>query len=260
MYILFDMSYIIYFKIYAMKAWYRHTKKEWDEDKLSNEPPFLELLHTRTVKCIDNIIQQHTAESNTTIFMCFDGQHSTQWRRSILPQYKKNRENNPAIYKMFGILKENILQHYVNRENIYIIEHEELEADDIIHFCSHNYGKNTNNLIIIIANDHDYIPLLQYSNISIKNAKGNEMKCNVFPKHALQFKILMGDKSDNIPPVASRIGSKTALKFIENPNLLKDKLKNDKQFAINYDRNKQIIDNTIIPDIYFEWLKTHIIM
>ena len=60
------------------------------------------------------------------------------------------------------------------------------------------------------------------------------------------MKILCGDKSDNIPQCFSKCGEKTALKLIQNPELLKEKL-TDPIIYKQYQNNKLLIDFSMIP-------------
>jgi 5'-3' exonuclease len=73
-----------------------------------------------------------------------------------------------------------------------------------------------------------------------KRSAGNPMK-------DLRIKILMGDKSDNIPPVMQRMGTKTAEKLSELPeDELRRQLDNKKNGDLTaweqYEINRKLID------------------
>ena len=70
----------------------------------------------------------------------------------------------------------------------------------------------------------------------------------------LLHKILIGDKSDNIPAIHKKLGPKTVLKYLENKDELKKKLEDPEIFKI-YNRNKILIDMDNIPDKYKENIK-----
>ena len=94
--------------------------------------------------------------------------------------------------------------------------------------------------VIIIANDHDYLPLLDSPNVRLLNlkSKNNELCLPVNTvtdrqmtgEEYLQFKILVGDKSDNIPSVFKRCGKKTAMKLVADPTKLQERL--DKEGSV----------------------------
>jgi len=74
----------------------------------------------------------------------------------------------------------------------------------------------------------------------------------------LYIKILTGDKSDNIPGCFRRCGTKTALKLIHNPLLLKEKLDNDINAKMQYQLNSQLIDFSNIPKELLDSINIHI--
>jgi 5'-3' exonuclease len=63
---------------------------------------------------------------------------------------------------------------------------------------------------------------------TLKHKKLTDRKsCLGDPKKDLFCKIIIGDKSDNIPGVFSKCGIKTACKYYENPELLKERIRID---------------------------------
>ena len=77
----------------------------------------------------------------------------------------------------------------------------------------------------------------------------------------LQYKILIGDKSDNIPSVFKRCGKKTAMKLIANPSKLQELLdKGGEDAHTAYDRNKRLIDNRCVPEELRLWMEEHCVL
>ena len=67
-------------------------------------------------------------------------------------------------------------------------------------------------------------------------------------------KIVMGDKSDDIPSVFKKCGPKTALKYYENKSLFEQQLEKENAYE-RYRQNKKIIDFNEIPqDLALEFL------
>ena len=65
----------------------------------------------------------------------------------------------------------------------------------------------------------------------------------------LMMKILCGDNSDNIYAIHTKLGPKTAMKYITNNDELLKKCE-DKTIQENLDRNKKLIDMDNLPEIY----------
>ena len=92
---------------------------------------------------------------------------------------------------------------------------------------------------------------LAYKNIALKKSStGN-------PKTDLEIKIIMGDKSDNIPSVFPKCGPKTALKCIEDPEFFKKKMDNNPEYYKQYELNKKLVDfNNIPQNLIEEFMET----
>ena len=59
-------------------------------------------------------------------------------------------------------------------------------------------------------------------------------------------KIVMGDKSDNIPSIFPKCGIKTAIRCYEDKEYFNEKLK-DETILANFNRNKKLVDFNKIP-------------
>lgn len=258
--VVFDVSYLIFYRIYAMRAWYKHSQREWDEDALVGDAEFMGLLKAKMRDCVSLCLGRHGSEQAPTIF-CVDGQHSTAWRRSIYPEYKSNRQLGAAYRTMFANALQEIREYCGESPHRHLFEKDELEADDIAHAFTaklRSAEATRGRPIVIVASDHDYLPLLVHADVRIENAKGVQL---ALPKHiatpamALPMKIVIGDKSDCIPPIAPRIGKKIATALLDNGGArLAEKLDAHADWKANYERNRQLVDNTCLPAEHLEWL------
>jgi 5'-3' exonuclease len=126
-----------------------------------------------------------------------------------------------------------------------------LEADDIIALTK-NYIRNkyVDAQIYIIANDHDYLQLLD-EHTEIVNFQNKYLKeaSKVFsePQKNLFYKIVLGDKSDNINPIFKKCGHKTCEKYYENNELFLEALKKENAYE-KYELNKKLVDFRELPD------------
>ena len=88
-------------------------------------------------------------------------------------------------------------------------------------------------------------PQIRIMNLKYKNLTDNK-KWSGNPKKDLFCKIVMGDKSDNIPPILNKCGPKTAEKCYDNPEYFEECLKKNNAQS-NFERNKKLVDFNEIP-------------
>jgi len=196
------------------------------------------------------------------IAVCFDTPEPTK-RHKIFPEYKATREQMPfELGVQMGDVKE-----VIKAMGIPIIEKPGVEADDVIGTLTRK-AVSENFLVTIISWDKDFLQLLTDERIDmIKPARGKaseeivkaasvKEKLGVGPEQIIDYLVLTGDTSDNIPGVPG-VGPKSAAnllqKFgtVDNILLNKDKLKSQKiRNAINEEKlrlSKQLV--TIDTDI-----------
>ena len=156
----------------------------------------------------------------TKVVIVFDGVGGSNARRNLFPDYKANRNaNRMTNYSIFSSKEEeteainNQMQRlilYLKCLPVSVISVEGLEADDIIGYLTHkleNFGETKE--INIMSADQDFLQL-----VSEKTSVYSPTKKRIFkPKDVLaeygvsatnyiNYKILLGDKSDNVPGVS----------------------------------------------------------
>ena len=156
----------------------------------------------------------------TKVVIVFDGVGGSNARRNLFPDYKANRNaNRMTNYSIFQSKEEeteainNQMQRlilYLKCLPVSVISVEGLEADDIIGYLTHkleNFGETKE--INIMSADQDFLQL-----VSEKTSVYSPTKKRIFkPKDVLaeygvsatnyiNYKILLGDKSDNVPGVS----------------------------------------------------------
>ena len=158
-----------------------------------------------------------------------------------------------------------------------LAHHDALEADDLVHRVTRATMQpmaSTSSLppapptVIIMANDHDYLPLLEYPNVHLIRLPNAPVTMPVMDKNApectpqefLQMKLLLGDKSDNIGPVFVKphaLSKKKALALLRlSPNALQHALdESDEATRARWARNQQLIDNRYVPEELGEWME-----
>ncbi|RKD33171.1 DNA polymerase I [Thermohalobacter berrensis] len=207
------------------------------------------------------------------IGVAFDKKAPT-FRHKEFEQYKAGRAKTPDELKsQFPILKE-----VLDKLNIYRLEMEGFEADDIVGTLA-KMGEEKGLEVIVVTGDKDYLQLVTentrvlitkkgISNLEIYNRENFIDKYDITPEQFIDLKGLMGDKSDNIPGVPG-VGEKTGIKLlkqfdsIENiyENIdkisgkkLKERLQENKQQALMSKKLVTIVNNIPI-EVDFEILR-----
>ena len=156
----------------------------------------------------------------TKVVIVFDGVGGSNARRNLFPDYKANRNaNRMTNYSIFQSKEEesesinNQMQRlilYLKCLPVSVVSIEGLEADDIIGYLTHkleNFSETQE--ITIMSADQDFLQL-----VSNKTSAYSPTKKRIFkPKDVLaeygvsatnyiNYKILLGDKSDNVPGIS----------------------------------------------------------
>jgi 5'-3' exonuclease len=251
-FIFVDGSYYNFYRYYASLQWWKNTHPDTIlEDPYQNEE-FVEKfkkMHRETLEKIPAKLNLSNNDTPPIMFVAKDCKREDIWRMTLFPEYKATRDNGKdfkggAFFKM--VYEEGLFQKGGAKA---ILKHKNLEADDCI-ALSVNYilQKFVSCQIYIITSDQDYLQLVRPNvhlyNLTYKNIAEN----SIDPKINLETKIIMGDKSDNIPSIFPKCGKKTAQKCIEQPGFLEKKLTENKEYLKNYELNKQLIDFTNIPE------------
>ena len=181
-------------------------------------------------------------------YVCWDSYGGKDFRSNIDNNYKANRDNS-SIIDFKAIESSKPLYEEFGMKNITIPR---AEADDVINtLCKILKEKNPQINITIFSRDHDMIQTVQsglakaiYDPVKKKNME--------IPWYSIiDFKALVGDKSDNIPGVKG-IGEKTALKILTKAKELTESQK------VEFEKYKDMIDfdrNPRKEENYFEVLR-----
>lgn len=179
------------------------------------------------------------------MIFCFEGFHSLDWRRSIFPDYKRNRdkakaEDDYAILKKTFPMIEEILEMYPTK----VLRVNEAEGDDIIFALTEKYS--VDHEVTIISNDNDFSQILNlFDNVSIYNPI--TMKFVDRQPNILLEKAIIGDKSDGIPGL-DRIGEKTFEKMMADKSFFNEKMKNGNKELV--ETFLKIVDLSKYPNEY----------
>jgi 5'-3' exonuclease len=174
----------------------------------------------------------------TRIICVFDGQGNTTNRKNLYPEYKANRKlKRITNWNSFDDLDDESaslsqqmlrLVDYLKQLPISIVTLDKLEADDMIGYLAPKFDS-----AVIVSADQDFLQLCSdkiqvYSPIKKKFYGPKEVydEMGLWPQNYINYKVLMGDKSDNVPGIRG-LGDKKLQKlypeiFSEDKVLLKE--------------------------------------
>jgi len=158
------------------------------------------------------------------------------FRKQIFNEYKIHRPKAPdeLIYQI--IEARNLFEAF----GIKIFEAPGFEADDLIGTAAEKFKNVPDLKIIILTGDLDALQLIENGNIVVETFKKGVSetmiydeeavmaKLGVLPEQVIDYKGLVGDKSDNIPGVPG-IGPKTAIEILKKYGNLENFLKKGKE-------------------------------
>jgi 5'-3' exonuclease len=129
-------------------------------------------------------------------------------------------------------------------------EYNNLEADDVVYLIQKKIKEEIKDYqIIIITNDNDYLQMYD-RNINIYNMQFKDLSLRIKnnPVVELEFKIIYGDKSDNIQKIQIGLNKNNALKLAIMNNEEKFKYLVDNNILEKYKLNKTLVDLSQIPE------------
>ena len=188
------------------------------------------------------------------------------WRRKIFPYYKANRRKNRekseinwnSVFETLNKVRDELKDYFPYR----VLRVDGAEADDVIGTLAQTYG-NTNEKILILSGDKDFVQLQCYMNVQqFDPVQKKWRKTNDVDKFIKEH-IIRGDIGDGVPNFLSAddtfvVGARQ--KPISQKKLdqwLDEDPKDfcDEKMLRGYLRNQRLVDlNFIPPDIKKEVL------
>lgn len=195
------------------------------------------------------------------IVLCVDTRDV--WRRDYFPYYKANRKKNrddsdldwPKLFEVIGQIREEIHENFPYK----VVQVDRCEADDIIATVCHEHGTVMNTgseKILILSGDKDFIQLHTYANVSQYNPVLKKWVRHAAPDKYIQEHILKGDVGDGVPNVLSpdnclAVGQRQSPMTKKRLQTLTETPEEmDEETKLRFNRNKQMIDLTMIPEKY----------
>ncbi len=178
------------------------------------------------------------------LIVCSDAPRSTLWRSALFPAYKAKRKAAPPE---LGELALAFLAVVEERGDL-LLEAPKLEADDLAFLAVREARKLSEDApICVISNDRDYVQLCaHFAGVRLFDAALHPvLPTSGDPSTDFKTKLLVGDKSDNIPGVCTPAVAKRLLVESSStwppPSLVDDKLQRLRT-------NEALMDMRLIPD------------
>ena len=208
----------------------------------------------------------------TKVVVIFDGIGGSNARRNLYPEYKANRNSsritNHNIFSSKDEESESInnqisrLIQYLQCLPVTVISIDGLEADDIIGYLANKFqAHEETQKVTIMSADKDFLQLVSdkvhcYSPTKKKIYTPKDVleEFGVSSSNFLNYKILMGDTSDNIPGITG-LGPKKLIKLfpelvsntkVELDNIISssaDKVDENKLYLSVVERRHQLLIN-----------------
>jgi 5'-3' exonuclease len=245
--ILIDQSYYIFNRYYATYNWYkRQNNEEFDHENIVEN----ELFILAFFRHVENDILKLTKKFKTVksnIIFCIDCYRCDIWRNEIYPNYKITRSKksnfNSIIFTLF--------KNYIINYNYNYCEYDKLEGDDVTYLIQKKLKEELEiKHIVIITNDSDYLQMYDINTI-IQNMQFKDISLRIKnnPLIELEFKVIYGDKSDNIQKIHTGLNKENAFKLA----IMSDKERNEyidkNNLREKYELNKRLVDFSYIPSI-----------
>jgi len=222
---------IVFIEFYMTK---KELKDQGKEEFTKEDIPFF---YHNFFTFFNRIIREYN-----NVIGCWEGEGSLDWRRSVFPDYKRNRDvkKSEDDYKiLMGLIPE--LRECLNSYPMKQLSVQGAEGDDLMFTLAMHYdGDHT-----LITTDKDLSQILKYKpNVSIYNPiKKTYAKLN---ENIIVEKAIVGDKGDNIGGLY-RVGIKTFEKMMEDKILFNSIMSKGNNKEI-FKQFLKIIDLKEIPD------------
>jgi len=180
------------------------------------------------------------------------------WRRQVFPYYKANRRKNrekseinwTVVFETLNKVRDELKDYFPYR----VIRVDGAEADDIIGTLAQTYG-NTNEKILILSGDKDFVQLQAYMNVQqFDPVQKKWRKTNDVDKFIKEH-IIRGDTGDGVPNFLS--ADDTFVVGARQKPISQKKLDQwldadpkefcDEKMLRGYLRNQQLVDLNFIP-------------
>lgn len=249
--LLIDLSYFIFYRYYATYSWHRRASVD-DETPPMQSAPFLSKYNQTFESTVADLRARFGVPWSSVIF-AKDCCREDIWRMQHYPAYKQGRDERLDTFdkEIFRHTIVNVIPAMQAKHGgCHVLSVPHMEADDLV-ACVKRLVREESPAkeVYIVTNDNDYVQLIDDYTL-VTNLQGCDLKGRVgcSPQQYLEQKIIMGDKSDNIPSIARKVGEKTSAKLAVDRASLEALFTRVPSSRGQYDLNRLLISFESIPD------------
>lgn len=242
-----DGSYYIFYRFFATNFWFKKQDQTIEKsENITKNETFMEKYKKMFESTLVSLAKTHEIPWSNIVFVK-DCSREQIWRHSHFDQYKATRDATVSSEfdgEIFKYTYAHLVPSLMKKHGFQVLEHSKLEADDVIAVVHQAIrAKRKEADIYIITNDNDYIQLSDdHTYIYNLQSKRIEERVKQQPALYLEYKIILGDKSDNIPSIMKKVGPKTAEKLANNPQTMQEFFTKNPEALKQYTINRTLID------------------
>lgn len=236
MFVLVDLGYLTFYRYHATMRWLEFQKTL---DQELTETYILDLFRRHLVAQLNKLQKKY---KQAAFLFCKDEHQAHVWRRQLYPDYKGTRGvADDLVRKLQSTVLECVSQYGK------VLACAQLEADDIAYLAVKQIRAcQPNAEIIVVTSDRDYLQMVD-DKVQLVDGTGKWITGSGDAVVDLWTKIIMGDKSDNIPPITKGCGKKTAAELATDPCKLREYVEK-KRCADELARNETLVSFAKIPN------------
>jgi 5'-3' exonuclease len=271
--LLIDMSYYVFYRYFATYNWYkRQNNANAIVETIMENEEFVQKYAKMFEKTLLDLVKTYKINELTNIVFVKDCCRDNIWRHKHYDSYKATRDEKSTTFNkdVFNYTYHTLMPRLQEKLGFQIIGHYCLEADDVIAIITNTVFEQSpyKVSITIITNDNDYIQLMNHERLLrnqtdillIKNLQHKSIcdRIGCSPLQYINFKKIIGDKSDNIPSIIKKCGEKTAQKLSSDESALLALFTKDDNAKKQFELNDLLIDFNKIPLEYVEDIKNKV--
>jgi 5'-3' exonuclease len=247
-YMIVDGSYFVFYRFFAVANWFKLHNPESvvPTERLFESPEFMKTYDKLFGQSLTKLMKRHGIEKKEHVLFVEDCPRSSIWRGKSFSEYKMSRKPSAVDPKIFH----HSLQTLAQELGINVIGCPNAEADDVAYVVCMEMVKD-GAMVTVITNDNDYLQVFDKDRIHVFNVQGLDLSTRMMgfsAKDYLTYKILVGDKSDNIPSAIPRVGPKKALDLVNNPEKLESLLQSNPCYRARFDENNMLMNFEMMPE------------
>ena len=247
-FLIIDGSYYVFHRFFAVVNWYQlhNPLKVFEADAVFSDEEFMGKYNRLFGENVMRLMKRHRISSKDDVLFVEDCPRQQIWRNASFDEYKKSRKPSTINPHMFH----HSLRTLAPELGVRVLAYPEAEADDVAYVVSTHLA-SAGHMVTVITNDNDYLQMIEEGKIEVYNLPGSDLSSrmkDMTPADYLKYKILVGDKSDNIPSAIPKVGPKRALDLVRDPAKLERMLDSNPEHRARYEKNNLLMNFEMIPE------------